>query len=256
MKIKLIILPILFFLFSFQVFGRDRIVDNAGILSASEKDGLINLMDSIATAYNFDLVIVTETDIGDTSPGDYANSFFNDNGYGIGNDRDGCLFLRVTGSRDYWFSTFGRCEKILNSTAFGKLESDTGKYLGENNYYAAFSTFVQDWDQFLSLEAQGRSYNFFYQWNLVLMLIAWLIAIGIGCGIVYIWKRGMNTAMLQTQAAAYVVSGSLNFTAKKDSLLFSKVNKIKKSSGGSSAGGAALMGSLGKGLSGGRGGRR
>jgi uncharacterized protein len=252
-KTKLFFLfSILFLLLSVQVFSLDRVVDNAGLLNASEKGALIKLMDSIKAAYNFDLVIVTETDIGDTSPGAYANAFFDNNGYGA----DGCLFLRVMGTRDYWFSTFGRCEKILNSTAFSKLESDTGKFLGEDNYYAAFSVFIQNWDQFLSLEASGRSYNFFYQWNLILTLIAWLVAIGIGCIIVYVWKRGMNTATLQTQAAAYIVPGSLNFTAKKESHLFSTVTKIKKSSGGSSGSGA-LMGSIGKGLvGGGRGGRR
>jgi uncharacterized membrane protein YgcG len=161
------------------------------------------------------------------------------------------------GTRDYWFSTPGRGKKILNSTAFRKLESDTGKYLGEDNYYAAFSIFIQDWDKFLGLEAKGRSYNFFYQWNIVLMIIVWLVAIGIGFAIVYIWKRGMNTAMAQTQAAAYVVPGSLNFSSKKDSLIFSKTTKIKKSSGGSSS---ALSGALRAGSSGlrhgGRGGRR
>jgi uncharacterized protein len=252
MKTKLLLLPIMILFFSVPVFALDRLVDNAELLSASEKGELIKLMDSIKTAYNFDLVIVTETSIGDTSPKVYANDFFDNNGYGT----DGCIFLRVMGTRDYWFSTSGSGIKILNTFASNKLESDTGKYLGEDNYYAAFSAFIQDWDKFLSLEAQGRSYNFFYQWNLVLVIIVWLIAIGIGFGVVYVWKRGMNTAMSQTQAAAYVVPGSLNFTSKKDSLLFSKTTKIKKSSGGSSTGSAALR-SLSSGMKhGGRGGRR
>jgi uncharacterized protein len=230
-------------LFSVQVFSQDRIVDNADLLSISEKSDLVNLMASIAAIYNFDLVIVTETDIGNRSPGNYANDFFDNNGYGQGSNRDGCLFLRVTGSRDYWFSTSGRGIKILNSYAFKKLESDTGKFLGEDNHYAAFRTFILDWDKFLELEAKGRNYNFFYQWNLIIIIIVWLAALGIGCITVYMWKRGMNTALSQTQAAAYVIPGSLNFTEKKESHLFSTVTKVKRSSSSSSGSGTRLSSS-------------
>jgi uncharacterized protein len=230
-KIKFLVLPILFLFFSVQVFGRDRIVDNAGLLNASEKSDLIGLMDSIAATYNFDLVIVTETDIGNMDPGNYADDYFDDNGYGLGNDRDGCLFLRVMETRDYWFSTSGRGITVLNSYALQKLGSDTGKYLGENNYYAAFRAFILAWDQFLSLEAKGRNYNFFYQWNLVLMLIAWLVALVIGFLVVNSWKQSMNTALPKAQAAAYVVPGSLNLTVKKESFLYSKVSKTPRSTG-------------------------
>jgi uncharacterized protein len=264
-KTKILLIPILFLLFSVLVSGEgfatglgpDRVVDNAGLLNASQRNDLINLTDAIASAYHFDLVIVTETDIGNISPGDYANDFFDDNGYGIGDSRDGCLFLRVTGSRDFWFSTSGRGIKVLNSFAGQKLESDTGKYLGEGNPYAAFRAFILDWDQFLSLEAKGRSYNFFYQWNLVIMIIVWLLALGIGFAVVSFWKRDMNTALLQTQAAGYVVPGSLNFTVKKESFLYSSTNKVKKntSSGSSLVKGALSAGSSGM-RHGGRGGRR
>jgi uncharacterized protein len=256
-KTKLLIIPILFLLFSAQAFGLERVVDNAGILSESQKSELIGLVNHIASKYKFDLVIVTETEIGTTNPAAYANDFFDDNGYGIGNGRDGCLFLRVTRTRDYWFSTSGRGINLLNSFAGQKLDSHTGKYLGENNPYAAFDAFIQDWDLFLELESKGRSYNFFYQWNLVLMLIAWLLALGIGFLVVNSWKRGMNTAMAKTQAAAYAIAGSLNFTVKKESFLYSKTDKVKKasSSTGSSLAKGLTTSSSGR-SHGGRGGRR
>jgi uncharacterized protein len=236
-KKKLLMLPILLLFFSVQVFARDRIVDNAGLLSASEKNDLTRLMDAIASAYNFDLVIVTETGIGNISPMDYADDFFDYNGYGLGSDRDGCLFLQVTGSRDFWFSTSGRGITILNQYAYQKLESATIEFLREGNSYAAFRAFILAWEEFLGLEAKGRSYNFFYQWNIVLVLIAWLAALVIGCLIVHIWKQGMNTAMPQTQAAAYITPGSLNFTVKKENFLYSTITKIKRETQSSSSGG-------------------
>jgi uncharacterized protein len=239
-KTKLLILPILFLLFSVQVFAEDlileRIIDNAGLLSTSQKNELTILMNSIVEKYNFDLVIVTETSLGSIDPGDYADVFFDYNGYGRGDDKDGCLYLQVIETRDIWFSTSGRGINILNPYAFQKLETDTIKYLSEGNSYAAFRAFILAWDQFLNLEAKGRNYIFVHQWNIVLVIIAWLVAFGIGFLIVHVWKKGMNTAIPQTQAAAYIVPGSLNFTAKKDSFLYSKVTKIKRQTQSSSGG--------------------
>jgi uncharacterized protein len=257
-KIRLLLLPILFLFFSVQGFALDRIVDNAGLLSDAEKNELARLIDSIAAAYNFDLVIVTETSIGDISPMKYADDFFDYNGYGLGSDRDGCIFLRVMGSRDYWFSSSGRGINILNPYAFNKLESDTGKYLGQDNYYAAFHAFILAWDEFLGLDAQGgRSYNFFYKNNLVLVLISWLIAFVIALSVVSVWKNGMNTAMPKTQASAYIIPGSLNFTTQKDSFLYSTVTKTKRQAQSPSSSGRVATHASSSGRShGGGGGKR
>jgi uncharacterized membrane protein YgcG len=230
MKTKL--LPIMFLFFSVHAFSQsvapsivpDRIADNAGLLNASEKEDLASLMYRIAATYNFELVIVTEKNIGDASPRAYADNFFDNS---VGGARDGCLFLQVTESQDFYFSTSGRGGDVLNPYAFKKLESDTVKHLVEDNSYAAFLAFIQCWDKFLLLEAKGRSYNFIYRWNVVLVIIAWLTALAIACLIVGTWKGGMNTAMPQTMAAVYTVPGSLNFTAKKDSFLHRTVSKTK-----------------------------
>jgi uncharacterized protein len=230
------LLPILFLFFSVHVFSqgfaKERIVDNADLLSDSQKSELTNLINTISEAHNFDLVIVTETSIlgRGKSPMEFADDFFDYNGYGLGENRDGCVFLRVVNSRDYRFSTSGRGIKVLNPTALGHLESATGKYLTGNNFYEAARAYIQTWDKFLDLEAKGRNFNFFYRWNILLVLISWLVALVIGLIVISGWKQGMNTARLKTQAAAYIITKSLNFTVKKDSFLFSKVEKVKQDS--------------------------
>ena len=213
------------FFLATPLFSQVRIVDNAGLLSPQETASLAERIASIASQYDFDLVIVTETNIGASRPMDYADDFFDYNGYGLGQDRDGCLFLLVTGSREYWFSTSGKGIKILNPTAGDKLEADTVKFLKEGDSFEAYRAFLQDWEEFLALDAKGRSYNFFHQWNLVLVCVAWALSLALGFGIVLIWKRGMNTALSQAQAAAYVVPGSLTFMEKKDRFLYSRVTK-------------------------------
>jgi len=231
-----------------------RIIDNAGLLKPQERTRLLDLISSAGAAYNFDLVIVTEKNIGASDPEKYADDFFDRNGYGQGQNKDGALFLLVTDSRDYWFSTSGRGIKVLTYTAANKLESGVVKQLGENNFYGAFSVFLVNWNEFLSLDAKGRSYNFFHQWNIVLVLIAWALALAIGFIVVFAWKKAMDTVLPQTQAAAYVVPGSLAFREKKDSFLYSTVSKTKLQNQDSSSGGGVHAGSSGR-SHGGRGGK-
>jgi len=241
MKIKIAVLPILFVLSALPVFSqnqaRDRVADNAGLLNSIERFSLVSRLDSIAEEYRIDLVIVTENSIGGALPMDYADDFFDYNGYGSGSNRDGCLFLIVTGSRDYWISTSGRGINILNPYALRKLESDAVKSLSENNYYAAFVSFLDNWEKFLILETKNRNYNFFYQWNIVLVITGWLIALAIGSIVVQTWKKGMNTALLKTQADSYMIPDSLNFNAKTDKFLYSVVTKTERSNEDSSSGG-------------------
>ena len=237
------------------LFSQERVVDNAGLLSPSERNILMYHLDYISVTYKIDLVIVTENSIGGANPMDYADDYFDYNGYGLGNDRDGCLLLIVTGTRDYWISTSGRGIKILNSYAFKKLESDALKFLREDNYYAAFNSFLENWGKFLVLDSKNRSYNFFYQWNAVLVLISWLISLSIGFIVVLVWKKGMNTALLKTQADAYMIPGSLAFNEKTDKFLYSVVTKTERQQddASSSGGGGTHTSSSGRSHGGGGG---
>jgi len=250
MKTKLIklCLTVMIVFFASPVFALERVIDNANILSSQEKENLKALISSISSMYNFDLVIVTETFVNASSPMKYADDFFDDNGYGLdnngnsmGQDRDGCLFLLVTGSRDYWFSTSGSGIKIYTPYALDKLKSDVVRFLKKDNYYKAFQVFLLDSKEFLNLNARwGRSYNFFCRWNYILVLAAWLLSMLIGFIVVQVWKKKMNTALPQTQAAAYVVPGSLVFNVQKETFLYYVVHKSRNdaddSSGGSGGG--------------------
>ena len=137
--------------------AQDRVVDNANLLSSAQKANLKESLDSIAETYDFDLVIVTERSIGRKTPMEYADDYFDYNGYGLGDDGlDGCLFLQVTGNRDYWFSTSGRGIGLLTSVDFTRLETRVLRYLGPGNNYQAYRTFIEEWESILSMEDRVR----------------------------------------------------------------------------------------------------
>jgi uncharacterized protein len=237
MKINFFLFSLAIFIISASLFAKSRVVDSAGLLSAAEAASIQNLADTISETYDFDLVIVTENDIGNAQPMDYADDFFDYNGYGLGQDRDGCLFLIVMGTRDYWFSTSGRGIGIFNAAATEKLEKDALNFLRKNDFYNAFAVFAKDWETFLVLDAKGRHYNVFYEYNVIMVVIAWLVSLGIGFLIVVSWKKNMNTALQQTQAAAYVIPGSLSFTVQQDQFLYSSVSRTARENDSGSSGG-------------------
>jgi uncharacterized protein len=95
-------------------------------------------------------------------------------------------------------------------------------------YFEAYQAFILNWEKFLTLEAKGRNYNFFYRWNVLISVIALLLSFGIAFLVVMSWKRGMNTVFMKTQAASYMVPDSLSFKERKDRFLYSTVTKTKK----------------------------
>jgi uncharacterized protein len=236
MKKNLLLIYILassFLFLTVPVFAQNRVVDNAGILSGSEIDELKRLTAQIASTYNFDLVIVTETNIGGASPMDYADDYFDYNGFG---SSDGCLFLQVTGDRDYWFSTAGRGEKILNPAAFNKLDGEVKKFLKNGDYAGAYRTFISVWEEFLVLNAEGKSYNILRAYSARFFIGAWVVALLIALFAVYLMKVKMDNVHPKTEADSFIVPGSLVFTKKNDTFLFSTITKTERESSSSSSG--------------------
>jgi uncharacterized protein len=224
-------LTALFLFFTVPVFSQNRVADNAGLLSGGEKSELERLTAEIASTYNFDLVIVTETDIGGKSPRDYADDFFDYNGF---IDRDGCLFLQVTGSRDYWFSTSGRGIKILNSAAFNRLEKNAVKFLKRGDYAGAYRAYISVWKEFLDLDAQGKSYNILRAYSMQFFIGAWVVSLLIALFALYLMKGKMDNVRPKTEADSFIVPGSLVFTKQNDTFLYSTVTKIEREQSSSS----------------------
>ena len=235
MRIKRFLFAAILLGLSFSLFAQQqRIIDDANLLTSAQVSELERKAQHIFEAFNIDLVIVTKTRIEGTEPSAYADAFYEERSFG----RDGCLLLQVTGDRDYVFSTTGRAIGLLdrNRAAFNKLESSVVSYLRNDNYYGAYQVYLNVWEEFLTLEADGRRYNFFHQWNVVLVIAAWAVSLLIGFFVVLGWKQQMNTALPKKEADIFMIPGSLSLTVQKDSFLFSNITKIKRETETSSAG--------------------
>jgi len=230
MKIKLFLLLLVLFILSAPLFGLSRLFDAAVLLNETEAASLLKQLDTVSQAYDFDVVIVSIGQTGNIEPKDFADGFFDKNGYGLGKNRDGCIFLIVTERKVFWFSTSGRGKKILTPTASERLEKDVFSLLEKGNFYDAFVAYAKDWEKFLALDAKGSTYNVLYKYNTVLVIIAWVVSLGIGFLIVMVWKKSMSTVIPKKQAASYVTPESLSFTVQQDQFLYSTVTKTERAS--------------------------
>jgi uncharacterized protein len=218
-----------------------RIIDNAGLLSATGKTSLEKQIEEIASNFNFNLIILTERSIAGEDAIDYSWNFLDSEGL-YGETWDGCLLLQSIRERDYAFTASGRGDKILNSSAYDKLEKDVVACLKQDDYAGAYEVFIRDWEKFLVLESKGRNYNFLYETkaHTIFLVIAWLMALLIGFMAVRTMRAKMNTALPAKGADVYIVPGSMILTKQHDKFLYSTVTKSKRQS--SSGGGGSRSG--------------
>ena len=127
-----------------------RLVDNAKLLSEDEYSQLKEHIDTVSEKYTFDVVIVTEKSIGDKTPTEYADDFFDYKGYGEGDNHDGILFLLDMENRKWAISTTGAGIPYFTDYGQERIMDDVKPYLSDGEYYDAFDTFVTMCDDYIN----------------------------------------------------------------------------------------------------------
>lgn len=222
-----------------------RLVDIAKLLSEDEYSQLKEHIDTVSEKYTFDVVIVTEKSIGDKTPTEYADDFFDYNGYGEGDNHDGILFLLDMENRKWAISTTGAGIPYFTDYGQEKIMDDVKPYLSDGEYYDAFDTFVTMCDDYINTAITDEPYDVNNQPKTIIP-IYYIIFGGVGIGalvgfiVVLIMKSKLKTVRMQPLASSYVKSGSFNVTEHSDLFLYRNISKTAKpkdndsSSGGSS----------------------
>lgn len=127
-----------------------RLVDDAGLLSVSEKRTLTAKLGEISSRQKLDVVIVTQNGLGGKSIRDFADDYFDYNGYGYGKGKDGILLLIDMDSRNYWISTCGYAIKVFTDAGIDYIGDCFKDDLSAKKYYDAFDTFADKCDEFIN----------------------------------------------------------------------------------------------------------
>ena len=135
------------------------LVDDADLLSESEEAELLAKLEEISERQQCEIAVVTKYSIGSQTPMDYADDFFDYNGYGWGEGKEGLLLLLSMEERDYYLSGHGDFAAYAFMDAIDYTADQFLPYLKGGNYYYAFSAYADTCDDLLTRAHNGNPYR-------------------------------------------------------------------------------------------------
>ena len=206
-----------------------NLFDYEGLLTYEEQNALIDRLEQVSEAYQCDVIIVTDSDLQGKTPTQYADDFYDYNGFGYNDTRDG-IFLFVSLSERKWAtSTTGKAIDIFTDSDLYYIEDEFKPYLSAGDYNTAFNTFVDLCEEELSTYGKFQ-FSFFY------VFVGLIIGVIVAFISVLIMKGQLKSVRFQSAAHNYMRNNSLNITERKDIFLYSTVSRRAKpkDNGGSS----------------------
>ena len=236
------------------------VVDGADLLSDAEEQALTSQALDIREAYKEDVIIVTTSSLSGQSPQEFADDFFDKNGYGYGSNRSGVLFLISMGEREWYISTSGDAIYALTDYGIqqlGNVALENGLSSGE--YYRAFAAFLEELPEYFKALGKGTPIDgyadysgsyyhgdredvvYYEEESSPSILLSMCVGLVIAAVALLIMRAGMNTRRRQPNASSYLKNGSLDIHTLQDMFLYSSVTKTRRAESSSNRGGGSSI---------------
>lgn len=227
-----------------------RVVDSADLMTQEEETQLLSKLNSIYETQQFDVVVVTVTDLEGKSAMAYADDYYDYNGYGYGSNKDGCLLLIKVASpddREYWISTTGYGITALTDYGIETIGNDIVPHLKDGDYYGAADRFASDVEVYVKEAKNGKPYDVNHKKKNYVKSAgtAFAIAAVIMLIIVLSIKKSYKPVQFNRNASNYLVNGSLAINGSYDNFTYSNVTRTKIEKSSSSGGSSTHSGSSG-----------
>lgn len=238
------------------------IVDQAGLLYPEEIADLEANASALAAEYEIEAVILTVDSLGGAYAQDYADAYYDSNGYG----EDGVLFLLAMEEREWYISTCGSLIYTLTDYGIQQLGEGILPYLSSGDWYDGFRFFLESLPYYLDAYGSGAPVDgyadysadyyhgtqeevvYYQEEKEPSFLLSWLIGLAAGGITILIMRSTMNTKRSQRGASGYLKEGSWNLHTFRDLYLYSNVTKTRRqqsTSSGSRGGGSSVHRSSG-----------
>lgn len=213
--------------------SKDYVVDNADLLTQTEENELSKKLQDISDELQFDVVVVTTNSTGSKTATEYADDYFDYNGYGRGSNNDGALFLVDMGDRKWAISTSGYGIEAIVDSALDDMEEEIVPYLKSGDYDGAFNEFADLTYDIVNDAKNGKSYS-----NSTTsttknhknigtnLIVAFSIGAGISLIIILVYRSKLKPIKFQKEAKEYIVPGSFNLRRSDDVFLYFNITKV------------------------------
>lgn len=223
-----------------------QVIDNAGLLSVSERDALETKAAALREEYEMDVVILTVDSLHGKRPQDYADDYYDENGYGCGEEKSGLLFLISMEERDWYISTCGEAIYAFTDYGIQQVGEAALPYLSDGEYYEAFDAYLDELPIYFSAYCSGapldgyaddsgdyyhgdrESVVYYEEEHSPSLVISLLIGAAVAGIAVLVMRASMNTKRLQSGASDYLKQGSFHLNRQQDLFLYSHVSKTHR----------------------------
>ena len=121
-----------------------KVIDDAGILSDYDEAQLSSQIDELIQQYQIDIVLMTENRRQEGTAQAEADLQYVNRGYGIGEGKDGIMFLLDMGSREWAISTNGAAMTMFSDYDLSALGDHAASgYFSSDQYYQGFQSYLK-----------------------------------------------------------------------------------------------------------------
>lgn len=206
-----------------------KVYDYAQILSDNEEINLKSQINDYITKYNTDMIIVTVKYYNQVNLQDYMNQFYYQNGFGIGNNRDGIIIaIDLKNKKEVIdIKTLGNTVNLYSDNEI-KLILD--KINSEKEYYNKLSSFINysskyiyetDLNNEITIDNNFSSINWFSIIMISMIVPTIVVAISI-------FKN--KTVLIKDDANYYVKKDSVAITTRDDKFITTNTKKTRLNS--------------------------
>ena len=171
-----------------------RVVDNADLLFDYEEESLTRILNEKSQKLNFDIVVVTTNSTDGKSSRAYADDFFDYNGYGMGDNYDGAMFIMSMEEREWFILTTDYGIDVLEDYEIDSIGEKMLSDLSAGFYYDAFTTFAEEVEFEVEYGVQEASPS---------ILLSLLIGLVLGLIPAFIIRGKLKSVKMQSSAGGY-----------------------------------------------------
>ncbi len=204
-----------------------RVVDESDLLTSEEESALEAKLDELSNTLGHDIAVVTVNELGEKDIRLFAHDYYDDNGYGIGDDDSGILLLVCISARQFAMSTCGEAMDIFDESDLISLENAFFSDLSNGYYYDAFDAFADECEYIIT-----------YDKKLAPVWILISIAVGAAIGGIVIWSMSSKHKSVRAQRGteSYMLRNTFRLDRSRDVYLYSHVTRrLKPQNNGSSS---------------------
>lgn len=238
------------------------IMDNAGLLPQDNRTALEIRAEELANEYGCGVYALTVDSMNGAERREFAEEYYKKNDLGVGDYRNGILFLVCMDTRDYVTVTYG-CNPddpteygtgILAFTDAGitAMEEEIVPMLSADDYTGAFETYLDTCEDYLGYYAEHGEGKVAESSGSVLLRLAIVVLVPllIALAVCLVLRSQMKTAKAATTAEEYIPKESFALTARRDQFVHTsrhreKIETSSDSGSGSSVSSSGFGGSKG-----------